>query len=1419
MVAENDKDFLKYFKSEIPSFTNITLQFTGIGHLVIHGNGLISYICTTYNLDIRTLPLHTIFHGFNFLISNLRSSGFEDISIFFDYTDLDCFSKICIEFIKSLFVCKQISELNDFIKNERVALVLGDSSLKSLDFLYKCAFKNLYVGVLDNLEIRIPFIYTFVFNPLSIRNNDEDIFNNYLLNENFKFSINKVKEKIQHEILNFSKSLDLQKIEEMFDFEMDDKIFSVNEKYLSVEFVELLYEFVVQSKQSQEDFIFKFDGRLLLGASTDINSVNLNNMLSTKNNTVSDNNKLNPTGLKKFIPEKVELDFLVSAKSLNEKSNLIHLKNIQKSAESLFNGKLLFAPIIKSKPSKISKISKKQQEIINQNKIRLEEKQKEQDNLWLRNFYIKYRNSDSQNKKFLLENVVTNNESIYKRILLLKIEYYSDIWNLEKRSEDCDEKKIVPCYLACLEYCEKYLDKNEETEFVLQKLIDCGFEATVHEIIETKLEKSSEDLNEESKEDLSEELEDDKEKTSSVDKAKTKKKTEDKKITKQDKIFKHNTKDINNEEYKLNLEFFTEDTSKPSDYDICFQLKYTGDKLKRNLGSKKDPRVLFEPDAWQRRLLDLVDENKSAIIAAPTSSGKTFICFYAIEKILRTSDKDMVIFCLPTKALANQVSADIYARFAPKLNVKTHIQGLLMKDFITNPYNCQVLITIPSLLESLLNSPPENLLPKIKYIIIDEVHKISSEEMGSPIERIIHLSPCPLLVLSATLGNLEGFYDWVSRIEKSKNRECELVSHSTRYADLKPFVYSEKIVPINNLFSYSYDHIKKFGFGNDINFLPEELLSLFDSLCLVLNQKQKELLYPLVPERFFKSNILTRKNIKEYQNYLLKYFEELIKNNELGEKQVKKIYKLQTKESKKAFENIPEYSESYILENINTLLDDLKDKDMLPCIIFNTDRDFINKMALKVYKNLETKDKEIKKDKEINKIKKEHKRTRDQEKSKDSWINESLEAEKNFEYKTDKKNIKFSYLDPMTKVTDYELEEETKYIKNTKHEFVDMFYRGIGVHHEQLNKKYRNVAEILFRHKHLRVLFATDTLALGINMPCRTVVFAGDSLLLDPLNFKQMAGRAGRRGFDTIGNVVFMGIPQRRVQNLMVSQLPNIKGVYTYTNTSFIGFDIKESLIKYPLLEQTFSHEEKEVSGGEQDMRNIEENIKGLSINKINYDLANIFTSEDLRRNLVDSQMKILEEYFHKESYLNDLIISNRDSDPPIFILALLLENNLVNLEPSVFMNTLSHLFEIRPLLLESEHVLPPLDSSVYAFIKNINNQSIISSSSLYSPVLKGLQMYSKRNIHTILSFLQVPCLDSPKNSYLLDFYNGKNVQKIVNENKIRSVDLFKSLSVIHCVLTSMMKWYNKYDGDSEMSRKLSIFYGIFDPKFKSIFA
>lgn len=89
--------------------------------------------------------------------------------------------------------------------------------------------------------------------------------------------------------------------------------------------------------------------------------------------------------------------------------------------------------------------------------------------------------------------------------------------------------------------------------------------------------------------------------------------------------------------------------------------------------------------------------------------------------------------------------------------------------------------------------------------------------------------------------------------------------------------------------------------------------------------------------------------------------------------------------------------------------------------------------------------------------------------------------------------------------------------------------RGIGVHHSGLLPILKETIEILFQEGLLKVLFATETFAIGLNMPARTVVFTSvrkfDGVAtrwITPSEFVQMSGRAGRRGLDDRGIVIMM---------------------------------------------------------------------------------------------------------------------------------------------------------------------------------------------------------------------------------------------------------------------------------------------------------
>ncbi|MFQ5514103.1 MAG: DEAD/DEAH box helicase [Myxococcota bacterium] len=109
-------------------------------------------------------------------------------------------------------------------------------------------------------------------------------------------------------------------------------------------------------------------------------------------------------------------------------------------------------------------------------------------------------------------------------------------------------------------------------------------------------------------------------------------------------------------------------------------------------------------------------------------------------------------------------------------------------------------------------------------------------------------------------------------------------------------------------------------------------------------------------------------------------------------------------------------------------------------------------------------------------------------------------------------------------------------------EFSRFLRAGIGLHHAGLLPRYRLLVEQLAQQGMLKVICGTDTLGVGVNIPIRTVLFSSLSkfdgekvTLLGVREFKQIAGRAGRKGFDERGSVVCQA-PEHRIEARRVAR-------------------------------------------------------------------------------------------------------------------------------------------------------------------------------------------------------------------------------------------------------------------------------------------
>ncbi len=128
-----------------------------------------------------------------------------------------------------------------------------------------------------------------------------------------------------------------------------------------------------------------------------------------------------------------------------------------------------------------------------------------------------------------------------------------------------------------------------------------------------------------------------------------------------------------------------------------------------------------------------------------------------------------------------------------------------------------------------------------------------------------------------------------------------------------------------------------------------------------------------------------------------------------------------------------------------------------------------------------------------------------------------------------------SILNLLTKEEERELSDIiSEYVKDNpylaNHKNLDYLYKGVASHHAGLLPALKVLTEKLFQRGLIKVVFATETLAAGINMPARTTVISSISKRTDSghrkltsSEFLQMSGRAGRRGMDKVGHVVVVG--------------------------------------------------------------------------------------------------------------------------------------------------------------------------------------------------------------------------------------------------------------------------------------------------------
>ncbi|KAJ8405700.1 hypothetical protein AAFF_G00316800 [Aldrovandia affinis] len=219
------------------------------------------------------------------------------------------------------------------------------------------------------------------------------------------------------------------------------------------------------------------------------------------------------------------------------------------------------------------------------------------------------------------------------------------------------------------------------------------------------------------------------------------------------------------------------------------------------------------------------------------------------------------------------------------------------------------------------------------------------------------------------------------------------------------------------------------------------------------------------------------------------------------------------------------------------------------------------------------------------------------------------------------------------------LSDEDKKLPQVEH-VLPLLKSGIGIHHGGLLPILKETIEILFSEGLIKALFATETFALGINMPARTVLFTSarkfdgkDFRWITSGEYIQMSGRAGRRGMDERGIVIFM--VDEKMSPAVGKQL--LKGSADPLNSAFhLTYNMVLNLLRVEeinpeyMLEKSFYQFQhyRAVPGVVEKMNKLEGQYNAIEIPNE----ESVVTYYKIRQQLVKLGKEI-EEYIHKPKY------------------------------------------------------------------------------------------------------------------------------------------------------------------------------------------
>ncbi|MDO5699157.1 MAG: DEAD/DEAH box helicase [Dermatophilus congolensis] len=531
----------------------------------------------------------------------------------------------------------------------------------------------------------------------------------------------------------------------------------------------------------------------------------------------------------------------------------------------------------------------------------------------------------------------------------------------------------------------------------------------------------------------------------------------------------------------------------------------------RAKGASKHPRLAemaatfdFPLDDFQERACGALEEGRSVLVAAPTGAGKTVVGEFAVFLALASGGK--TFYTTPIKALSNQKYNDLSSRYG-SANV-----GLLTGDSSING-EAPIVVMTTEVLRNMMYAGSDT-LRGLQYVVMDEVHYLADRSRGAVWEEVIIHLPGDVLVvaLSATVSNAEEFGDWLGTVRGEtevvveEHRPVPLWQHmlvGPALFDL--FVDSTSDVPVR---SERHERHEKRGEGakrgkggRGDSAAPErpdvsrfegavvnpDLLEAIRSTRATTDRRGR-LEDAGAPRGRRGRQARGRGGAGRYHD-----MQRDLRNGRDSNWGDRRSSDGSGSGTGRSFQGRPgQASRAQVIDRLDR-------EGLLPAITFIFSRVGCDAAVTQLLQH----------------------GTRLTTASEADQIREIVER----------------------RVASLAAED-----LSVLHywEFLEAAQRGFAAHHAGMLPTFREIVEELFVGGWIRAVFATETLALGVNMPARTVVieklvkFNGETHAdITPAEYTQLTGRAGRRGIDIEGHAVVLWNP--RVDPLAVGGLASTR--------------------------------------------------------------------------------------------------------------------------------------------------------------------------------------------------------------------------------------------------------------------------------------